>query len=614
MANPNFLRNENSGLSGESNDGSEFSDADESKVGKANKKKKSTSPEAFRALMPESTTESSKDQSTVKLDLLDYVRRHSVTGDEKVIFSNPARQPKTERVSEDTESDTENNPEAETADDEAGVEVVGDTLDIQEERYVVETLAVERTNTLLAEQGIQPTVETSASVKFMQAISREMSQVSSEVEEKTEQTGEASNAVVKAIETASQRVAAEIVGPEPDEIVVPVESEPSIEVPAVTESSASFPTAEEYDDVDHADITASASQGGGGLPPTHHMFGYAANAGMPPQWHATPGLSNMRQHEDAVAASIVQESSDWVAPALIGGIVGNLIGRRQGRKNAERRLLPEKKKLESQVKTLMATIAAKETQIRSLARASAESSAARPAVRRAEMKQQQTVESHVTGPAARSTEYMPPQLPVNESMSVAAAVHERYATTPRRERAHAQSAEPPKVESAAPKVVSVENMDKKALLEVGAEITIGTGNLRSLYENNQIGEQGLRRLVAEHQKGGDIGHVLKDEMLKYELHFERMDEEAQEKEQQSKEIATAAMHTRIQPVLPGWPASEDYSQPTAPQPAAPPIPSLPTRNVRSSARSTMQPVLVAANIAAVVVLLILLGVFLIIKF
>ena len=45
--------------------------------------------------------------------------------------------------------------------------------------------------------------------------------------------------------------------------------------------------------------------------------------------------------------------------------------------------------------------------------------------------------------------------------------------------------------------------------------------LRQVYETRLVGEQGLRRLVSEHVRGGDVQKVLREELLEHEIDYER---------------------------------------------------------------------------------------------
>jgi hypothetical protein len=64
-------------------------------------------------------------------------------------------------------------------------------------------------------------------------------------------------------------------------------------------------------------------------------------------------------------------------------------------------------------------------------------------------------------------------------------------------------------------------MNREELLKTGGEISVGATNLRRVYETQLISEQGLRRLVAVHERGGDVREVLEQELIEKETSYER---------------------------------------------------------------------------------------------
>lgn len=67
----------------------------------------------------------------------------------------------------------------------------------------------------------------------------------------------------------------------------------------------------------------------------------------------------------------------------------------------------------------------------------------------------------------------------------------------------------------------LETLTHDELLKLAAEIHIDGDSVRYLYEAHLIGERGLRRLVMEHQKGGDLHKVLGEVLTDREKDFER---------------------------------------------------------------------------------------------
>lgn len=64
-------------------------------------------------------------------------------------------------------------------------------------------------------------------------------------------------------------------------------------------------------------------------------------------------------------------------------------------------------------------------------------------------------------------------------------------------------------------------MSRTELLALSETIFIDGGSLRQIYETHLIGERGLRRLVSEHLKGGDLHNTLRMEVMEREMDFER---------------------------------------------------------------------------------------------
>jgi hypothetical protein len=64
-------------------------------------------------------------------------------------------------------------------------------------------------------------------------------------------------------------------------------------------------------------------------------------------------------------------------------------------------------------------------------------------------------------------------------------------------------------------------MSRQELLEVSEKIRVDGTSLRQIYETRLVGERGLRRLVAEHLRGGDIKRQLRKEIVEREIDFER---------------------------------------------------------------------------------------------
>ena len=200
-----------------------------------------------------------------------------------------------------------------------------------------------------------------------------------------------------------------------------------------------------------------------------------------------------------------------------GGIVGYFVGRRRGRIRAEKKLIPVQEKLEKQVEDLSWQIKTKEIQIR---QASAEKvrrqgpAAVEAMVAKknsiAEAKPKNTPETRKPTSEAillqsnRAPEHIGHMLMTAES---AAKKPERKADN--------QAAEKPINER------QVASLNRNDLLRISEKIQVEGSTLRKIYETHLIGERGLRRLIAEHLRGGDLSKALRREITEREIDFER---------------------------------------------------------------------------------------------
>lgn len=67
----------------------------------------------------------------------------------------------------------------------------------------------------------------------------------------------------------------------------------------------------------------------------------------------------------------------------------------------------------------------------------------------------------------------------------------------------------------------IETLSRPELLALSQQIIIEGASLRHIYETHLIGEQALRRLIAEYLHGGDIQRSLQHEIVEHEIDFER---------------------------------------------------------------------------------------------
>jgi len=451
----------------------------------------------------------------------------------------------------------------------------------------------------------QPAV--TANKAFLNTVAREL--------QKPMPAAEQEGRVEQAVVTAYEDVEQQIVGGAGFQ-----EAAMSTVIPQQHEAAA--PGSLDYEDVESSDTQSllayaaaqapHANAAAGGMSPPH--MAYAASGNMAPQ----PGFAQAASGspESAAAAERRVDVADWFVPAA----AAYLWGRHNGRKKAERRLLPQQKKLETTVRELVSEVAAKEARIRQLAR------------QQAELRAAQAVQASPAAAPSRA----PQPVAEHPQTSPLASVADRYrvaeAPAPRSaaERASLGAPERPVAampEAAAPALASraetpvraktpPEVMNHQELLAASAEIFIGSVDLKSIYEDNKISEEGLRRLVIEHAHGGDIRSIIKDEMLKHEMKYEL---DPMQDEQPSPEAAPVRQPQA--PMLPPWlmdslPTAPPEILHAEPEPILPPEPLPAPRSRRSSSiissqtRRTVQPMLVAANAVAFTMLTILLAVLL----
>jgi hypothetical protein len=79
----------------------------------------------------------------------------------------------------------------------------------------------------------------------------------------------------------------------------------------------------------------------------------------------------------------------------------------------------------------------------------------------------------------------------------------------------------PETRAQLPPNTRIETLSRTELLLLSERIAVETSSLRNVYESHLIGEQALRRLVAEYLQGGDIQKALQREIVEHEIDFER---------------------------------------------------------------------------------------------
>ena len=251
-------------------------------------------------------------------------------------------------------------------------------------------------------------------------------------------------------------------------------------------------------------------------------------------WEATTDDTAQTQPTSVKSDAPRRTYYDQAKPAptyIRNGIVGNFMGSRRGQIKDEKKLLPIQRNLEQAVNDLSWELKAKEAKIR---HAAAEFIQTKGPDALEPLKQQ----------VVRAREAILERVPISNysesrdpSASRERAPEARQLHGDPETQEHlghvivsAESAEPKKAPSAEvqpddrmklPENKRVESMSRPELLELSSHIEVDGTTLRNVYETHLIGEQALRRLVAEHLNGGNVARALKREIVEHEIDFER---------------------------------------------------------------------------------------------
>jgi hypothetical protein len=208
------------------------------------------------------------------------------------------------------------------------------------------------------------------------------------------------------------------------------------------------------------------------------------------------------------------------AMALFGGIIGYLVGRRRGRIKTEKRLLPVQKKLEKQVTNLQFELQEKEDKIRRIAAEKVRHEGPQIIETLKKDRPEKVPEARKKAPEAHLLHA--PNAPERIGQVLVTAEAEPLIKTERAPEKAAGKVEKAPEQAARPLTErQVETLNRAELLEVSQKIVVEGTTLRQIYETHLIGEKGLRRLVGEHLRGGDLAKALRREIVEREIDFER---------------------------------------------------------------------------------------------
>lgn len=124
----------------------------------------------------------------------------------------------------------------------------------------------------------------------------------------------------------------------------------------------------------------------------------------------------------------------------------------------------------------------------------------------------------------------------------------------------------------------VSNMSHRDLLKASEKVIVDGVSLRTIYEAKQITEPGLRRVMHEYYRGGDLKKTLDRELLVKEMSYERDPQVRDRLAQSYASVQTAAQQSK--PVSPIFEANKPARPTTPPPPQT--TPSAPRRQVNAS--------------------------------
>ncbi|MEO6513063.1 MAG: hypothetical protein ABIR37_00090 [Candidatus Saccharimonadales bacterium] len=180
---------------------------------------------------------------------------------------------------------------------------------------------------------------------------------------------------------------------------------------------------------------------------------------------------------------------------LVGGLIGYFVGRRRGRITSEKQFKSVETKLAKQIEKVQQQVVQKEQQIRSLAR--------------------ETYAAKTTSEVRPLGERIAPILR-NEHLGLVTLKAVEAPAVSQRQESNAVAEKSPKHAQK-----NVELLSRPELLVAAANIKVGATNLRRVFETNLVTEYGLRRLVQEHERGGNIRVALEREIVEKEMSYER---------------------------------------------------------------------------------------------
>jgi hypothetical protein len=197
-----------------------------------------------------------------------------------------------------------------------------------------------------------------------------------------------------------------------------------------------------------------------------------------------------------------------------GGLLGYLYGRRRGRKKAEKRLRPVFERLEKQLKQTTDKLTRREQDIRTLATRKIEQAPAPIQIKK--------VTERLTPPPSVETRPLPQsmaeaplivttdQLPTRSPDEAQAAAHANELAVSRSEYAGVLPLN----------TATGEQLSDTELKSIAQKVMIDHVSLKEMYQAQRFDEKGLRRIVNEFLRGGDVEKAITIEVMRKDPAFE----------------------------------------------------------------------------------------------
>jgi len=186
-----------------------------------------------------------------------------------------------------------------------------------------------------------------------------------------------------------------------------------------------------------------------------------------------------------------------------GGLFGYLYGRRRGRKKAEKQFKPVREGLENRLKQVTEKLTRREQDIRTLAEQKLEQ-APQP------VQYDRVVEKLAPQPSMPLTA---------ETMPLPAATAE--APVPAKQPTAAELAlSRSEYAGIVPFNTPTEQLSSNELKAIAEKVVVDHVSLKEMYEAQQFDEKGLRRIVNEFLRGGDVQRAITNEVIRKDKAFE----------------------------------------------------------------------------------------------